>query len=74
MSVTRRRFLAATATTGAALAAPAISSPAVLGARKDKKYRTALIGTGWWGMNIFRTGKLMASGSRPLVATWYNSG
>ena len=50
MSVTRRDFLAATAATGAALAAPAVH-----GAQKNKKHRTALIGTGWWGMNIFRT-------------------
>ena len=29
--------------------------PALVGAQaKDKKYRTALIGTGWWGMNILR--------------------
>jgi predicted dehydrogenase len=50
MRVTRRDFLAATAATGVALA-----TPAVLGAEKDKKYRTALVGSGWWGMNIFRT-------------------
>ncbi len=51
MSVSRRDFLAATAATGAALAAPAVH-----GAEKNKKYRTALVGSGWWGMNIFRTG------------------
>jgi len=50
MSVTRRDFLAATAATGAALAAPAVH-----GAQKNKKYRAALVGSGWWGMNIFRT-------------------
>jgi predicted dehydrogenase len=50
MSVTRRRFMASTAAAGAAIAAPA-----VLGAEKDKKYKTALVGSGWWGMNILRT-------------------
>ena len=50
MSATRREFLAATAATGLSLAAPAVH-----GAEKNKKYRVALIGTGWWGMNIFRT-------------------
>lgn len=49
MSVTRRDFLAATAATGLSLAAPAVS-----GAEKNKRYRTALIGSGWWGMNVFR--------------------
>ncbi len=51
MSVTRRDFLAVAAVGGVALAAPAVH-----GAKKNKKYRTALVGTGWWGMNIFRTG------------------
>jgi predicted dehydrogenase len=50
MNVTRRRFLAASAVAGMAMAAPAIH-----GAQKNAKYRTALIGTGWWGMNILRT-------------------
>lgn len=50
MNVTRRGFLAGAAATGMAFAAPAVR-----GAQKNKKYRTALVGTGWWGMNIFRT-------------------
>jgi len=50
MNVNRRDFLAASAAAGAALAAPAVH-----GAEKGKKYRTALIGSGWWGMNILRT-------------------
>ena len=45
MSLTRRGFLAATTAGGLTLAAPAVS-----GAEKDKKYRTAVIGSGWWGM------------------------
>ena len=46
---TRRRFLAAGAATAGSLA---LAVPAVHGAEKAKKYRTALIGSGWWGMNI----------------------
>lgn len=49
MSVSRRRFLASATATGLALAVPAVR-----GADQGKKYRTALIGTGWWGMNIAR--------------------
>lgn len=49
MSVSRRDFLASTAATGMALAAPAVH-----GAEKNEKHRTALIGSGWWGMNILR--------------------
>jgi predicted dehydrogenase len=45
MDISRRGFLAATAAGGMALAAPAI-----LGAEKNKQYRTAVIGSGWWGM------------------------
>ena len=50
MSVSRRAFLATSAVAGAAFAAPAVRA-----AGRNKKYRTALIGTGWWGMNILRT-------------------
>ena len=50
MHVTRRSFLATSATAGVALAAPAVH-----GAEKNKKYKTALVGTGWWGMNVLRT-------------------
>ena len=49
MSLDRRRFLATSAGMGLAFAAPS-----VLGAEKTRKYRTALIGAGWWGMNILR--------------------
>ena len=49
-SYSRRRFLqtsaiAATATFGAV---------PLIGAKTDKTYKTALIGSGWWGMNILR--------------------
>ena len=50
MSVNRRSFLKTSAAASVVLAAPAIR-----GADKSKKYRTALIGSGWWGMNILRT-------------------
>ena len=45
----RRRFISSTA--AASLAAPAILNAQAKG---GKKYKTALIGSGWWGMNILR--------------------
>jgi predicted dehydrogenase len=63
MSIHRRRFLA----TSAALAAGSvIAAPAVHAARRAKKYRLALIGTGWWGTNIVR--EALRSGQCELVA------
>jgi len=50
MSLSRRQFLAASAATGAAL-----HTPSVHGAKKNRQYRTALIGSGWGGMNILST-------------------
>src|SRR6185436_13034499 len=44
----RRKFLISTASTGMLLSA----APFVLG--QSGKYRTALIGCGWWGKNILR--------------------
>jgi hypothetical protein len=32
----------------------AVPSFHILGADAGKKYRTAIIGSGWWGMNILR--------------------
>jgi len=61
MSVTRRSFLR----TGAA-ASVVLAAPAIRGADKAKKYRTALIGSGWWGMNILRTA--LAAGQSDAVA------
>lgn len=49
----RRTFLSTTA-------AP------LLGAQGVKKYRTALVGTGWWGMNILRAA--MAAGESKVIA------
>ena len=62
MRITRRTFLAASTAAGLA-----ISAPAVLGAQKNaRKFRTALVGTGWWGMNILRTA--IQSGDASVVA------
>jgi predicted dehydrogenase len=58
MNVTRRRFLA---TTAAGLTFPA----AILGADKGRKYRTALVGSGWWGNNILN--EAMAAGQAKVV-------
>lgn len=38
----------------------------VLAQKRDKKFTTALIGTGWWGMNILRAA--MAAGESKVVA------
>ena len=61
MSVNRRSFLKTSAAASVAFAAPSIR-----GADKNKKYRTALIGSGWWGMNILRTA--LAAGQSEAVA------
>ncbi len=60
MSWTRRSFLQTTAAASAAFAAPVIR-----GADKAKRYRTALIGTGWWGMNILKAA--LAAGQSEVV-------
>jgi len=52
MTISRRKFL--TASTLAA-AASTLPTPAIFGAVGDKKYRIALVGCGWWGMNILNT-------------------
>ncbi len=59
--VTRRKFLGAGAAAGLAFAAPAVH-----GAEKNRKYRTAIIGSGWWGMNILNTA--IQSGRSEVVA------
>ena len=61
MRLDRRRFLAASAATSTLVTAPAIHAQA-----KAKRYRTALIGSGWWGMNILR--EAMAHGQTKVVA------
>ena len=57
----RRHFLQATAAAGAL-----VSAPSVHGQSKAKRYRTALIGSGWWGMNILK--EAMAAGNVKVVA------
>src|SRR3954468_24707849 len=56
MTHTRRQFLAAAATAGAAgLMVGGLGVPFVhAGGRVDRPLRTALIGSGWWGMNVLR--------------------
>ena len=58
----RRRFLKNTATAGLWLQA----APYILGQSPDKKFRTALIGSGWWGKNILK--EAMASGRCQIAA------
>src|SRR5215212_3261780 len=61
MYSTRRNFLKTTAAAGLAFnAAP------LLAANAGHKYRTALIGSGWWGKNILK--EAMASGRIKVVA------
>ena len=61
MSINRRAFLKGSIASGLTLAAPTI-----LRAQAATKYRTALIGSGWWGMNIARTA--VQSGQCKIVA------
>jgi predicted dehydrogenase len=65
MKLNRRDFLRAS--TAAAAAGLSLPAPAILGADSpSKKYRTAIIGSGWWGMNIL--GEAMASGASKVTA------
>src|SRR5438552_2202913 len=57
----RRRFI-----TAAAAAPLALSTGPFLRAQTGRKYRTALIGSGWWGMNILR--EALAAGHSKVVA------
>ena len=61
MSINRRTFLK-----GSIAASVAFAAPTILRAQADRKYRTALIGSGWWGMNIGRTA--LQSGQCKMVA------
>jgi len=58
----RRDFLKASAAVGLA----ASGAPAVLAQDRGKRYRTALIGAGWWGTNILN--EAMASRKCKIVA------
>lgn len=57
----RRIFIKSTAA-----ASLAYSALPIITSAQTKKYTTALIGTGWWGMNILR--EALASGQSKLVA------
>lgn len=59
-SLSRRRLLQAAAGTAVFAGAPAVHA-----APRDRQYRTALIGTGWWGMNILR--EALAAGNVQVV-------
>ena len=62
MNMNRRDFLrSSTALTLGLSAAPLFGAPAA-----GPRFRTALIGTGWWGMNIL--GEAMASGQCQITA------
>ena len=50
MTINRRQFVSSSLAASAAFSAPAL----LLGAKGNDKYRTALVGSGWWGMNILR--------------------
>jgi predicted dehydrogenase len=58
----RRQFIKTSAATGAALA----TAPLIKIFGKDKKYKTALIGSGWWGGNILRCA--IQAGESKIVA------
>ena len=51
-TLSRRKFLTASALLAVA---PAFPTPTIFGQERNKKYRTALVGSGWWGMNILNT-------------------
>lgn len=61
MAIDRRDFLKGSVVSGLALA-----TPRILRASSGGKYRTALIGSGWWGMNIARAA--LQSGECSIVA------
>ncbi len=58
---TRRSFIKT-----ASAASLAFGATPLLAAKTDRKYRTALIGSGWWGMNILR--EALAAGRSTAVA------
>jgi len=63
MNVNRRDFLKTTAGAAAGLA---LAAPFVHAAEKaPAKYKTALVGSGWWGMNILR--EAIAAGQSTVV-------
>jgi len=61
MLTTRRKFIERSVISSIALGAPSIVK-----AGQNRQYRTALVGSGWWGMNITRVA--LQSGQCKLVA------
>jgi predicted dehydrogenase len=61
MTISRRAFLKTTVASGVMVAAPF----PITAQKTTRRYRTALIGTGWWGKNILR--EAMASGRSTVV-------
>lgn len=66
MTIQRRRFLQAAAASAATASLPLNRAARVHAQSKGKIYRTALIGSGWWGMNILR--QALAAGNTKCVA------
>lgn len=62
MALDRRRFVQSAVASSLLLG----TAPRVRAADKAKRYRTALIGSGWWGMNILE--EALASGHCQAVA------
>lgn len=62
MKQTRREFIKGAALAGGVL----VAAPNIMAQSRAPKYRTALIGTGWWGGNIL--GEAMASGECRITA------
>ena len=62
MSIQRRQLLQSAVGAGIALS----TGPFVHARGKARKYRTALIGSGWWGMNILR--EALKAGQTTVVA------
>ncbi len=58
--IKRRQFIQA-----AAAGTTLTQTPFIRAANKGKRYRTALIGSGWWGMNILR--EAMKAGNTKVV-------
>jgi predicted dehydrogenase len=61
MNINRRNFIKTSVAAGLAF-----SAVPIIGAERVRKYNTALVGTGWWGMNIL--GCAMESGACKIVA------
>jgi len=61
MAIDRRTFIKSSVASGLAL-----SVPNIIRAGSGKTYRTALIGSGWWGMNI--ADEAIKSGRCKMVA------